>query len=128
MFDSFVRAQTAPAYPQTIYQQRAPTDESVRLHREYEERAQQAVVEKIGLTLGDINIAEVVVTKDYFASSMKVGYTVVFKLNGRTVSAVVPEPNMNLSPVDTRRQLQVSAVQVIATVVAKELSALVLLK
>ena len=43
MFDTY-HSSVAPSYPQTVYHYRAPTDESIRLYKELEEKAIRNIV------------------------------------------------------------------------------------
>lgn len=79
MFDTY-RVDAAPAYPQTItrHEHRAPTDDSIRLAREYEDRAVSYVA--WSYTFGENDIKGSVVGVKYPTGERRV--VISFTLNG----------------------------------------------
>ena len=78
MFDSYV-IRREPNYPQIVHEHRAPTDESVRLLKEFEEKADKKIVESIRLTNNRFEAQ--VHRHDDFASA-KTYYKIIYQLNG----------------------------------------------
>ncbi len=72
----------APAYPQhiTVNEHRAPTDESVRLLREAEDRAQKAITQATRVENCPIDII-LHSSNDFINDNDK--YVCIFKLNGK---------------------------------------------
>jgi len=71
----------APAYPQTIHEHRAPTDDSVKLLREMEEAARSSVV---GMCqIGDNTLNGVVVVFNLSSPSEERIAYIRFKFNGK---------------------------------------------
>ena len=65
MFDTYVkRTTTAPAYPQTIHEHRAPTDESIRLLKEMEDKVKDNFVTSIIVEENIVNGA-ITIESDY---------------------------------------------------------------
>src|SRR5262249_26084131 len=71
----------------TVHEHRAPTDESIRLAREYEEKAWQAVSNRVLEAVPEIDAQVVVVEKmlDTLESLL------LFKVNGKPVRVRFPE-------------------------------------
>lgn len=72
----------APAYPQyvSVTEKRAPTDESVKILREAEDRAQKAIVES---THVDNCPIDAVLHKQFDVLSDSTKYACIFKINGK---------------------------------------------
>lgn len=81
MFDTTIVKQ-APAYPQTIHEHRAPTDESVRLLNEMQSEAKVNIIKNIIVDDNVVN-GSITIMQDYYSMGKK--YVVYFKfnLNGR---------------------------------------------
>ena len=92
MFDR-INLATSPAYPQTvnIKEVRAPTDDSIKLLRELEEKIEKSFIESFRLP---DNKLEGVVHKQFDVHSQSEVYLVIYKLNGvnRTVKIQVFVP------------------------------------
>lgn len=80
MFDNYIVKQS-PAYPQTIHEHRAPTDESVRLLKEMEEKAKNSFIKKIHVT--DNTFTGIIyIAKDYYRPNTILA-CVKFSINGK---------------------------------------------
>ena len=66
---------------QTVIEKRAPTDESIRLAKEYEEKAWASVSDRVVLDIKDIDAQVVYCEKSYDDMSK----CLLFKVNGRKV-------------------------------------------
>ena len=66
---------------QTVIEKRAPTDESIRLAKEYEEKAWEAVSDRVILDIKQIDAHIVYCEKSYEDRSKRL----LFKVNGRKV-------------------------------------------
>lgn len=97
MFDTYITKPQQPAYPQnvTVTEKRAPTDESVRLLREMEAKAEAQVVAKLTLGGPDNTFHATVLVRQEFGRPMD-RVTVHYTLNGkkRSVDVVLDEPEM----------------------------------
>jgi len=83
MFDTYIN-RTSPAYPQTVtkHEHRAPTDESVKLLREMEEKAKEQVLESYRFD-ADNDLANGYVVVSRSPQHLKLIITVIFNLNGK---------------------------------------------
>lgn len=87
----------APAYPQEVHEHRAPTDESIKLLREMEEKARRQIVESMTID----NVFHVTAVKFQHESfdSTAVVY-VHYKLNGREYHHKIQGPDARLMHLD----------------------------
>lgn len=81
MFDTTIVKQS-PAYPQTVHEHKAPTDDSVRLLNEMQDKAKNNIIKNIIVDDNIVN-GSITITQDHY--SMGKQYVVYFKfnLNGR---------------------------------------------
>ncbi len=96
MFDNY---RVAPAYPQSVEvtERKAPTDESIRLVREFEEAAWKRVLEVASVQLPDIQVEAVAVTEGY-PSAFGNRIHIIFKLNGKRVDIEIDKPHYLSNP------------------------------
>lgn len=87
MFDSYTYKTTSPSYvSMDVIEKRAPTDESVRLLKEMEQKARDKIIASIEL---DSNLVKgrVYVMKDYLSG--KNNFAVLMDINGKRVEIKV---------------------------------------
>lgn len=71
----------------TVHEHRAPTDDSIRLAKEYEEKAWKSVTDRILVDVPEIEAKVVICEKDYASREKRILFTV----NGRKVDVRLPE-------------------------------------
>ena len=111
MFDTTI-VKTADPYPQhiSVTEKRAPTDESVRLLREMQQKSEDSIVESMRL---DDNEFKGVVHSSVLAWEYTKQYVAVFSLNGRNLTARY-SAGMDDSPEKTAVGLRDEIARVIA--------------
>ena len=85
MFDTTIIKQTAP-YPQTVHEHKAPTDESIRLYQEIEEKAYQGILHRIRVNDNTLNFGAIV-HMPRMTTDQEVAY--IFTLNGREITGKI---------------------------------------
>lgn len=101
----------------TITEKRAPTDDSVRLLREMEDKAKAAVIASV--QIADMHFDCVVhMWRDHMSDQL--GWRAVFKLNGKQMAAEVYTPNGEQAYAGAFHKLRDEMAQVIAQEVLHE--------
>jgi len=115
MFD---RYEVVPRYPQRIdsHEHRAPTDDSIRLAREYEDRAWESV--KSALLVSGNSLEGIIIQRAYNPAAFDSVWLVIFRLNGKPFEFQIE--NDRRAEFDARKAIEAFA-QKLAQVIASEI-------
>jgi flagellar basal body P-ring protein FlgI len=114
MFDTY-HTSTAASYPQTIHEHKAPTDESIRLFKELEEKALASIVSKL---TPPGNVLTGVVLEKACVTSLTREIIIAFELNHKKYKfAVEISDSLVLDP----KQAFVKLAETIAQTITEQL-------
>ena len=104
---------TAVPYEKTVIEQRAPTDESIKLYEELKQKAYESILETICINDNTVNV-KAIVYKDLYSYTRTCRYT--FSINSRTYEGEYKESCFEkLDKARVLREIVERAAQSIAT-------------
>lgn len=119
MFDHYEIGRSPSSINVTVEEKRAPTDESVRLLREMEEKIQKSLVQSIRVENTEFNCV-VHVFEDLMSSQFRL--MAVFKLNGKQERAEYRTNTWQFSPEEAITRLRDAVATKIANLIAGSFS------